>query len=94
MRRMPGFSKLLLLIESAAVVYTTVEGVALAQLAIEGGYGGSLSWLTAMVGAAWSAYGASAAFYYNKAKAENTAGGIVYEAARRGETTASRQDCE
>ena len=62
MRKMPGFSKLLLLIESAAVVYTTVEGVALAQLAIECGYGGSLSWLTAMVGAAWSAYGASAAF--------------------------------
>ena len=94
MRRMPGFSKLLLLIESAAVVYTTVEGVALAQLAIECGYAGSLGWLTAMVGAAWSAYGASAAFYYNKAKAENTAGGIVYEAACRAAADKPRQDCE
>ena len=40
-----------------------------------------------MVTAAWGAYGASAAFYYNKAKAENTAGGVVYEALRR------TQDC-
>ena len=34
------------------------------------------------------AYGASAGFYYNKAKAENTAGGIVFEA------TCGRQDCD
>ena len=92
MKKRPGFSKVLLLIESAAVVYTTVEGVALARLAVQCGYDGSLGWLTAMVGAAWSAYGASAAFYYNKAKAENTAGGIVYELQLSKGT--GRQDCE
>ena len=48
---------------------------------------GTLPWIATMVTAAWGAYGASAAFYYNKAKAENTEGGVVYEALRR------EQDC-
>ena len=43
------------------------------------GYLGTLPWLAAMVGFPWSAYGVSQAFYYNKSKAENTSGGIVYE---------------
>lgn len=85
---MKGFSKWLLLLESAAVLYTTHEGLALAQLAVERGFSGTLPWVAATVSAAWGAYGTSAAFYYNKAKAENTAGGIVYEAARAG------QDCD
>ena len=33
----------------------------------------TLPWVAATVSAAWGAYGASAGFYYNKAKAENTA---------------------
>ena len=41
-----------------------------------------------MVTAAWGAYGTSAACYYAKAKAENTAGGVTYETVCRG------QDCE
>lgn len=85
MRRRWEFSKLLLLLESAVVLYTTRAGFALAELAVERGYLGSLPWVAATVSAAWGAYGASAAFYYNKAKAENTAGGIVYEAAARAE---------
>ena len=48
---------------------------------------------TATVSAAWWAYGASAGFYYNKAKAENTAGGIVFEAAC-GRQARSGQDCD
>ena len=73
MRRKWTFSKLLLLLESAVVLYTTYEGFALARLA--------------------GAYGASAGFYYNKAKAENTAGGIVFEAAC-GRQARSGQDCD
>ena len=41
-----------------------------------------------MVTAAWGAYGTSAACYYSKAKAENTAGGVIYETVCRG------VDCE
>lgn len=83
-----SFSKLLLVLEGAAVFYTTREGFALAESAVAQGYAGVLPWVTAAVSAAWGAYGTSAAFYYNKAKAENTAGGIVYEAAHGG------QDCD
>lgn len=82
-----AFSKRLLLLESLIVVYTTAEGFALARLAIAADFAGSLPWIATMVTAAWTAYGASAAFYYNKTKAENTEGGVVYEALRRG------QDC-
>ena len=84
-----AFSKLLLTLESFIVLYTTLRGFAIAELAITANYAGALPWITGMVSAAWGAYGTSAAFYYNKAKAENTAGGIVYEAAR-----CLKQDCE
>lgn len=84
-----AFSKFLLTLESFIVLYTTLRGFAIAELAITANYAGALPWITGMVSAAWGAYGTSAAFYYNKAKAENTAGGIVYEAAR-----CLKQDCE
>ena len=93
MRRKWTFSKLLLLLESAVVLYTTYEGFALARLAVGYGYLGTLPWVAAMVSAAWGAYGASAGFYYNKAKAENTTGGIVFEAAC-GRQARSGQDCD
>lgn len=32
-----------------------------------------------MIGFPWTAYGVSQAYYYKKAKAENTKGGIKYE---------------
>ncbi len=84
-----AFSKFLLTLESFIVLYTTLRGFTIAELAIKANYAGALPWITGMVSAAWGAYGTSAAFYYNKAKAENTAGGIVYETARR-----LKQDCE
>lgn len=93
MRRKWTFSKLLLLLESAVVLYTTYEGFALARLAVGYGYLGTLPWVAATVSAAWGAYGASAGFYYNKAKAENTAGGIVFESAC-GRQARSGQDCD
>ena len=93
MRRKWTFSKLLLLLESAVVLYTTYEGFALARLAVGYGYLGTLPWVAATVSAAWGAYGASVGLYYNKAKAENTAGGIVFEAAC-GRQVCSGQDCD
>ena len=83
-KRKTGFSKLLLVMESAIVLYTTCEGFALAKMAVTADFAGTLPWVAAMVTAAWGAYGTSAACYYGKAKAENTAGGVVYEAACRG----------
>lgn len=74
---------MLLLMESAVVLYTTHEGFALAREAVAAGFTGTLPWIAAMVTAAWGAYGTSAACYYGKAKAENTAGGVVYAAACR-----------
>ena len=70
------------------VLYTTYQGFALAKLAIKLGFMGTLPWIATMVTAAWGAYGTSAACYYAKAKAENTAGGVTYETVCRG------QDCE
>ena len=87
-KRKTGFSKLLLVMESAIVLYTTCEGFALAKMAVTADFAGTLPWVAAMVTAAWGAYGTSAACYYGKAKAENTAGGVVYETACR------RIDCE
>ena len=83
-----SFSKLLLLLESGIVLYTTYEGFALAKFAVASGFMGTLPWIATMVTAAWGAYGTSAACYYAKAKAENTAGGVTYETVCRG------QDCE
>lgn len=83
-----SFSKLLLMLESGIVLYTTYEGFGIAKLAIELGFMGTLPWIATMVTAAWGAYGTSAACYYAKAKAENTAGGVTYETVCRG------QDCE
>lgn len=80
---MRQFSKLLLMLESGIVLFTTAAGFFLANKAINAGYVGALPWLTAMVTACWGAYGTSAACYYNKSKAENTKGGIVFEAAAK-----------
>ena len=84
MRGSGRFSKRLLLLESAIVLHTTAEGFSLARLAVSANFAGTLPWIATMVTAAWSAYGVSAAFYYSKARAENTAGGVVYETALHG----------
>lgn len=86
MKKSWGFSKVLMVVESALVLYSTVMGFRLASAAVSQGYLGSLPWVSSMVTACWGAYGASAAFYYNKAKAENTRGGIVYESVKTART--------
>lgn len=67
------FSKLLILFETAVVCFLTIKGIQLAELCIVNQFSGSLPWIATMVTAAWSAYGVSSAFYYNKGKAEQIA---------------------
>ena len=74
------FSKILLRQESALIWILSISFILLAFYCIFQGFTGSLPWLSAMVGFPWTAYGVSQAMYYNKSKAENTSGGIKYEA--------------
>lgn len=72
------FSKILLIQESILVWITTIAFIVLAFLSIYTGFIGEFTWLAAMCTALWAAYGVSQAFYYKKAMAENTEGGIKY----------------
>ena len=83
-----SFSKLLLIQESILIWVMTIAFIVLAFICVANQYFGELPWLSVMVGLPWTAYGASRAFYYNKSKAENTAGGIVYDVALK------EKDCE
>lgn len=74
------FSKVLLIQESILVWILTIAFLVLAFICVQNGYVGELPWLAAMVGFPWTAYGVSQAFYYRKAMAENTKGGIKYDA--------------
>ena len=77
------FSKVLLIQESVLIWIMTISFIVLAFYCISREYLGELPWLSAMVALPWTAYGISQGFYYNKAKAENTKDGIVYETALR-----------
>lgn len=74
------FSKKLLIWEGILVWIVTLSYITLAFISIYNQYTGSLPWLSVIPTVAWGAYGTSQAFYYNKAKAENTKNGIKYEA--------------
>lgn len=73
------FSKLLLIQETILIWIMTLGILALAFVCVVRQSYGELPWLTAMIGFPWGAYGISQAYYYNKAKAENTKNGIKYE---------------
>jgi hypothetical protein len=73
------FSKWLLIQESVLVWITTIAFIVIAFISIYMGYFGELPWLATLCASIWAAYGVSQAFYYKKAMAENTAGGIKYE---------------
>lgn len=73
------FSKFLLIQESILVWLTTISFIVLAFISVLTGFFGELTWLAALCTALWAAYGVSQAFYYKKAMAENTKGGIKYE---------------
>lgn len=73
------FSKRLLVQESMLIWIQTISMLVLAFICVFRDAHEELPWLAAMVAFPWTAYGISQAFYYNKAKRENTAGGVVYE---------------
>lgn len=78
-QRKEEFSKWLLIQESALIWIITVSCIVLAFICVKNQYFGELPWLAAMCGFPWTAYGVSQAFYYKKATAENTKGGIKYD---------------
>lgn len=90
--RKPGFSKILLVQESALIWIVTLSFLRLAYLCVQTGYLGSLPWLAVALTGAWTAYGVSQAMYYKKSEKENTAGGIVFETAMA-QTAAVQRDC-
>ena len=73
------FSKELLNQEKVLVWIVTLVALGITIYCIIKGFTGSLPWLATIVGFPWAAYGVSQACYYNKAKAENTKGGIKYD---------------
>ena len=73
------FSKALLYQESILIWIITISFIILAFICVFNGYTGALPWLTGLITLPWASYSVSQAFYYNKAKAENTTGGIKYE---------------
>jgi len=67
----------ILLVDAAA----TFAVLALCALAILRDYAGALPYLTTLIGALQAVTGVVLTAYYGKSKAENTKGGIVYDAA-------------
>ena len=66
-----------LLVDAAA----TFAVLALCAMAILRDYAGALPYLTTLIGALQAVTGVVLTAYYGKSKAENTKGGIVYDAA-------------
>ena len=66
-----------LMVDAAA----TFAVLALCALAILRNYAGALPYLTTLIGALQAVTGVVLGAYFNKSKAENTKGGIVYDAA-------------
>ena len=67
----------ILLVDASA----TYSVLALCLLAVLRGYQGTLPYLTALIGALQAVTAVVLTAYFSKSKAENTKGGIVYEAA-------------
>lgn len=66
------------LMVDAAATFTVL---ALCALAILRDYAGALPYLTTLIGALQAVTGVVLGAYFNKSKAENTKGGIVYDTA-------------
>ena len=59
----------------------TLAVLALCAMAILRNYAGALPYLTTLIGALQAVTGVVLGAYFNKSKAENTKGGIVYDTA-------------
>lgn len=75
-----SFSKLLCYGVLLMDYKTTSETITLCHIAVANGFSGSLPYLTALIAFLQAMTATVLAFALNKSKAENTAGGIVYEA--------------
>lgn len=67
-------------------IFATMFVLAICWRAVDRNYTGSLPYLTALIGALQAATAVVLAKYYDKSKAENTKGGIVYD-------TSVQMDC-
>lgn len=65
------FSKWILLFETALVAWVSHRVLGFVEMAITGGFTGSLPYLTTFISAVWAAYGASVGFYQTKSGREN-----------------------
>lgn len=76
-----AMSKLIAIIILAADIVLSAATLGLCYLAIIYNYGGSLPYLTALIAMFQAATGYVLGKYFDKSKAENTKGGIVFETA-------------
>ena len=74
-------SKIIALCVLAMDAVATLAVLALCGLAILRQFQGALPYLTTLIGALQAVTGVVLGAYFNKSKAENTKGGIVYDAA-------------
>jgi hypothetical protein len=77
----PATSKIVVIVILVADLVLSLATLALCALAIMRDYNGSLPYLTALIGLYQAATGYVLGKYMDKSKAENTQGGIVFEAA-------------
>ena len=77
----PSTSKVIALGVLLMDAVATLAVLALCGLAIVRRFDGALPYLTTLIGALQAVTGIVLGAYFNKSKAENTKGGIVYDAA-------------
>ena len=77
----PATSKVIALGVLLMDAVATLAVLALCGLAIVRRFEGALPYLTTLIGALQAVTGVVLGAYFNKSKAENTKGGIVYDAA-------------
>jgi len=94
MKKKIGFTNktaVFVLLEDAAI---TAAVLYLCYLCIVCGYTGSLAFLSALIGLQQAKSAVVITATVNKSKAENTEGGIVYDAALKYPRTNPQQDCD
>lgn len=80
-QRKTSFSKVLAGLIISGDILLSVATLGLCWLSIRQSYAGSLPYLTALIGMYQVATGYVLGKYFDKSKAENTKGGIVYDTA-------------
>lgn len=84
-----GFTNTFLLGMAVVAVGFNALAIVLAWYMIKTGYTGSMTWIATVLVPLWTFLGVVAPFAVNKSKAENTEGGVVYEAMKQSGTSDS-----